>query len=67
MYGLIFGSFYNVLIYRLPNDESIIQPPSSCGNCHQQLKALDLIPVLSYVLLRAGAGIVTTRFPYNTL
>jgi len=52
MYGLIFGSFYNVLIYRLPNDESIIQPPSSCGNCHQQLKALDLIPVLSYVLLR---------------
>ena len=52
IYGLIFGSFYNVLIYRLPNDQSIIKPPSTCGHCQHQLKALDLIPVLSYVLLK---------------
>ena len=52
MYGLIFGSFYNVLIYRLPNDQSIITPPSTCGHCQHQLKALDLIPVLSYVMLK---------------
>ena len=52
MFGLIFGSFYNVLIYRLPNDQSIINPPSTCGHCQHQLKALDLIPVLSYVMLK---------------
>jgi len=51
-FGLIFGSFYNVLIYRLPNDQSIIKPPSTCGYCKEQLKALDLIPVLSYVILK---------------
>ena len=52
IFGLVFGSFYNVLIYRLPNHKSIVKPPSSCGNCHKQLKALDLIPVLSYVMLK---------------
>jgi len=52
LFGLIFGSFYNVLIYRLPNDQSIIKPPSTCGHCQHQLKALDLIPVLSYVILK---------------
>lgn len=52
LFGLIFGSFYNVLIYRLPKDQSIINPPSTCGHCQHQLKALDLIPVLSYVILK---------------
>lgn len=50
--GLVFGSFYNVVIYRLPEKKSIAYPPSHCGNCEHELKALDLMPVLSYVFLK---------------
>ena len=46
--GLLFGSFLNVCIFRLPLDQSIFYPPSHCPNCQTRLKALDLIPVLSY-------------------
>lgn len=48
--GLIIGSFLNVVIYRLPANKSIINPPSHCPHCKQRLKAIDLIPVLSYLL-----------------
>lgn len=48
--GTIFGSFYNVVAYRLPKGESIIYPNSHCPNCNHQLKPLELIPILSYIL-----------------
>lgn len=51
MFGLVLGSFYNVLGYRLPKSESIVFPSSHCPNCKHKLKALDLIPVLSYLFL----------------
>ena len=47
--GTIFGSFYNVVGYRLPKGESIIFPPSHCTNCNHRLTALELVPVLSYI------------------
>lgn len=50
--GLIFGSFINVLIYRLPRQESIIFPRSHCPNCNYQLEFFDLIPVVSYFFLK---------------
>ena len=50
--GLILGSFYNVLGYRLPKKESIVFPSSHCPNCKHKLKLTDLIPVLSYLLLK---------------
>jgi len=50
--GLIFGSFANVIIYRLPRKKSIVKPPSACPSCEKQLAAWDLIPVLSWVFLR---------------
>ena len=50
--GLIIGSFLNVVIYRLPNNKSIVSPPSSCGSCGHRLGALDLVPVLSYIFLK---------------
>jgi len=52
IFGLLIGSFMNVVIYRLPNNKSIISPPSSCGSCGHHLGPLDLVPVLSYVFLR---------------
>lgn len=47
--GLIVGSFLNVVIYRLPEEKSIVNPPSHCPNCNTRLKVIDLIPVLSYL------------------
>lgn len=60
--GLVFGSFFNVIIYRYRTGESIVRPPSRCPSCGTVLKVWDLIPVLSYLLLRGrcrycGAGI----------
>ena len=50
--GLLFGSFTNVIIYRMPREESIVSPPSHCPGCDTRLKALDLVPVLSWVFLQ---------------
>lgn len=49
IYALLIGSFLNVCIYRIPVNKSIVFPGSSCGSCHTQLKARDLIPVLSWL------------------
>jgi leader peptidase (prepilin peptidase)/N-methyltransferase len=50
--GLMLGSFYNVCIYRIPKEQSIVTPRSACGKCHTTLEALDLIPVISYLVFR---------------
>ena len=50
--GLIIGSFLNVCIYRIPREESISFPPSHCTGCDNKIKTYDLIPVLSFILLR---------------
>ncbi len=50
--GLCVGSFLNVCIYRIPMEKSIVYPPSSCGKCNENLKPKDMIPVLSYIMLK---------------
>ncbi|OEC02369.1 prepilin peptidase [Lysinibacillus sphaericus] len=52
VFGLVFGSFFNVVGLRVPMKESLIQPPSHCTTCQRQLTPKDLIPVLSYIVLR---------------
>lgn len=52
IFGLVFGSFYNVVGLRVPKKESIVSPPSHCVSCNRTLTARDLVPVLSYVFLR---------------
>lgn len=52
LYGIVFGSFLNVCIYRIPNEQSIVNPPSHCGSCDHRLGWKDLIPILSYVFLK---------------
>ncbi len=49
--GLIFGSFANVLIYRIPKKISILFPNSFCPHCFSPINWYDNIPVLSYILL----------------
>ena len=50
MYGLLLGSFYNVVGYRLPNNISIVRPGSFCPKCKHELKWYELIPVLSFII-----------------
>ncbi|PLT32392.1 A24 family peptidase [Bacillus sp. V5-8f] len=50
--GAVLGSFYNVVGLRVPENVSIVRPRSHCATCHRTLGAVDLIPVLSYLLLR---------------
>lgn len=52
LFGLAWGSFLNVVIYRLPRGQSLVRPPSSCPRCGKRIRAYDNIPVLSFLLLR---------------
>ena len=49
--GLIVGSYLNVLIHRLPREKSTVLPRSSCPYCQGPIRAIDNIPVLSFLLL----------------
>ena len=49
--GLAIGSFLNVVIYRLPLGQSLLTPPSTCPSCRTRLRAIDNVPVLSWLML----------------
>src|SRR5689334_3284321 len=53
VFGAIIGSFLNVVIHRVPLEESIVFPNSRCPSCGAVIAFYDNIPVLSYVLLGA--------------
>ncbi len=65
--GAIFGSFLNVVAYRLPRHESLVTPASHCPRCDTPVKPYDNIPVLSWLLLRGhcrGCGEpISARYP----
>ncbi|OLS41528.1 A24 family peptidase [Bacillus sp. MRMR6] len=50
LYGLVLGSFFNVVGLRVPIKQSIVTPGSACPTCRHQLKPYELIPVISYLL-----------------
>ncbi len=52
IFGLIFGSFANVVIYRLPKGKSIVMPGSRCPACNKDILWHDNMPLLSYLFLR---------------
>jgi leader peptidase (prepilin peptidase)/N-methyltransferase len=51
VFGLVFGSFLNVCIYRMPRGLSVVAPRSACPNCKQPIASYDNIPVLSWLIL----------------
>ncbi len=67
VFGLVLGSFLNVCIDRIPSGESIVRPPSHCDVCGRRLLARDLIPIVSYLMLRGRcrycAAPVSWRLP----
>lgn len=65
--GLALGSFLNVCIDRLPRGQSILRPRSHCPHCDTVLAARDLVPVLSYLLLRGRCRYCSTPIPRRVL
>jgi leader peptidase (prepilin peptidase)/N-methyltransferase len=65
--GLSVGSFMNVCIYRIPSGESIVTGSSHCTSCRIPIKWYDLIPVLSYILLKGRCrnckSSISIRYP----
>jgi len=67
LFGLLCGSFANVVVWRLPRGESVVQPGSHCPKCDAAVAWYDNIPLLSYAVLRGrcrscGASI-SARYP----
>lgn len=54
-FGLVFGSFLNVVIHRVPLGQNVAHPPSACPKCGKPIAAYDNIPVLSWLIL-GGKG-----------
>lgn len=52
VFGLLWGSFLNVVIWRVPREESVVSPPSHCPGCKAPVRAWQNVPVLSWIFLR---------------
>ena len=67
VFGLIIGSFLNVVIHRVPREESIVSPRSRCPKCGTDLRSVDNIPVVSWLVLRGKcrtcAEPISPRYP----
>ena len=67
LFGLLWGSFLNVVIHRLPLGESVVKPRSRCPGCKKLIKWYQNIPVVSWVLLRARCAscgkTISARYP----
>jgi leader peptidase (prepilin peptidase)/N-methyltransferase len=63
--GLIFGSFLNVVAYRLPRGESLATPASRCPGCDTPIKPYDNVPVLSWLLLRGRCRSCGTKIAWR--
>lgn len=61
-FGLLWGSFLNVVIYRVPRGLSVVRPGSACPACGKPIRAWDNVPVFSFLLLRGKARCCGARF-----
>ncbi len=61
LFGLCFGSFLNVCIYRLPLGLSVVTPRSACPKCQQPIAFYDNLPVVSWLVLRGRCRHCQTR------
>lgn len=68
LFGALFGSFANVVIYRVPRGESVAFPGSHCPKCGHELGALELVPIFSWLALRGRCKVcrapISARYPF---
>jgi leader peptidase (prepilin peptidase)/N-methyltransferase len=63
LYGLVIGSFLNVVIHRVPLRRSVVRPPSACPGCGVRIAGRDNVPILSWVVLRGRCRGCAMRIP----
>lgn len=67
IFGAVIGSFLNVCIFRMPEEKSIISPPSQCPSCHRPVRFYDNIPIISFTVLggkcRDCGAKISWRYP----
>jgi leader peptidase (prepilin peptidase)/N-methyltransferase len=67
LFGLLIGSFLNVVAWRLPRRESLVRPRSMCPSCGAQLSAYDNVPLVSWLVLRGRCrrcdAPISARYP----
>ena len=67
IFGVLIGSFLNVVIYRVPKNKSIIYPASSCPVCNTKIKPWHNIPIISWILLKGKCAYcsapISIRYP----
>jgi len=66
-FGMAWGSFLNVVIYRIPRKMSLVSPPSSCPQCGKRIKFYHNIPVISYLLLWGKCRFCRAKIPFSYL
>ncbi len=64
-FGLMIGSFLNVIIYRLPKGESVIFPSSHCLHCNHKIAFYDNIPILSFLILKGKCRYCKKRISFQ--
>jgi leader peptidase (prepilin peptidase) / N-methyltransferase len=67
LFGLVVGSFLNVVIHRIPLHQSVVWPASRCPACGEPIRPIDNVPILSYLLLqgrcRSCKARISARYP----
>lgn len=67
LYGSIYGSFLNVVVHRLPREESLIRPRSRCPRCQKPIAWYDNVPMLSWLILKGRCRYcrkaISARYP----
>jgi leader peptidase (prepilin peptidase)/N-methyltransferase len=67
IFGLVVGSFLNVVVWRVPRGESVVRPPSHCPGCDHEVRPRDNVPLASWLLLRGkcrDCGMhISARYP----
>ena len=67
IFGLVIGSFLNVVVHRVPRGESVVNPPSACPRCGTEIRARHNAPVLGWLILRGRCydcqAPISARYP----
>ncbi|MFT4123817.1 MAG: prepilin peptidase [Microbacteriaceae bacterium] len=63
LFGLLIGSFLNVVVWRVPRGESIVRPPSHCPSCGHGIRGHDNVPLVSWLVLRGRCRDCGARIP----